>query len=316
VDADLESYNSLRGSWPSLLIGNGASIAVCDRFRYDRLYDEAALTHSDRRVFEALETTNFESVLDTLRVARIVCRQHGHRSRDVQGQYRSIRQALFDALVDIHVAWSELATSTLKALRDTLRGHAAVYSTNYDLIAYWAIMSQDAKGFVDLFWGPDHTFDIVDASVSGNRTVIYYLHGSVHLYRRADGLAAKRVSDFDNLLDAAASDTSSIPLFVSEGQPDEKLAAIRRSDYLTFAFEEFSNDENPIVVFGHSLSDQDAHLRRALNRRGRRVAIGVLPNRSRVIVKQKADLLAVMPEARVQFFDATTHPLGQVSQLP
>ena len=62
-----------------LLLGNGASISVWPGFAYDSLYEEARrgsiqhpLERNEHQVFTALDTTDFETVLDALATTRTV----------------------------------------------------------------------------------------------------------------------------------------------------------------------------------------------------------------------------------------------------
>ena len=79
------------GDWPTLLVGNGAGLAVSSKFAYDSLHTVAPLTQEDRDLFAALGTTNFEEALNHLRTASLVCDQLGHSSSDVDDRYESIR---------------------------------------------------------------------------------------------------------------------------------------------------------------------------------------------------------------------------------
>ena len=66
-----------------------------------------------------------------------------------------------------------------------------------------------------------------------------------------------------------------------------------------------------MVVFGHSLSQNDKHLVRAM--RGWQspiIAVSVLPGQPEGIVALKATIQECLPDAQLRFFDATTHPLG------
>lgn len=312
ITGELRPWTDVCGkvSWSSLLIGNGASIAIWPRFRYNSLYATAALTAGDRELFTALDTSNFETVLDALRVSSLVCKQQRHDDLAVRLRYKAIRRALVEVVTAVHIPHARLSATTLDTVRAEMRSYASVYTTNYDLITYWALMSEGGAGFRDYFWGHGNSFDAGNVSVPGGITRVLYLHGAVHLYRDTDGTARKRTAGMGSLLSRVAAATRSVPLFVSEGRSADKLRAIRRSDYLSFAHREFAEDTDPVVVFGHSLSDQDSHLRDALNHRGRRVAISVMPGRRAVVREHKARLHKLLPHARLRFFDATTHTLG------
>lgn len=60
-----------RREWPTLLLGNGASRAMSGLFEYKSLYGVAPLSADDKLLFDALNTRDFEEVLEHLRVARL-----------------------------------------------------------------------------------------------------------------------------------------------------------------------------------------------------------------------------------------------------
>lgn len=81
--------------------------------------------------------------------------------------------------------------------------------------------------------------------------------------------------------------------------------------HLSFALIRFSQDASPLVVFGHSLSESDQHLLDVLRNQeeGRPIAIS-MRRASGSIRERKARLIALLPDAKLEFFDAETHPLG------
>ena len=112
-------------------------------------------------------------------------------------------------------------------------------------------------------------------------------------------ILAQFSTDFDDL---------ESPLLVSEGDSDDKLGSIRRSDYLTFAHQTFSNHEGGLVVFGHSLSKQDDHLVTPMKSwRDNPVAIAIRPDDDDdVIVQQKDEFRSrLSPMKNIVFFDST-----------
>lgn len=298
------------GTWTSLLLGNGSSIAISPQFSYTSLRDEANLGTDDEQLFKELETANFETVLSALRLTRIVCRQEGHGGADARQRYRDIRRALVRAVNKVHVDWTSLTTAIRRQMRAALLEFDTVYTTNYDLLAYWAVMTDRPSDFRDFFWGPDASFDPDDVSTPTGITRILYLHGALHLYAQPDGGTAKLTAGGRNLLSRMAARTSTVPLFVCEGHSRDKRIAIARSDYLSFANGEFGGDGAPLAIFGHSLGEQDAHLLPQIDKPARRVAISIMPAPPNAIIRRKAELKELLPNARLSYFDATTHPLG------
>jgi hypothetical protein len=308
-DGTLRDWDDISDHYTdAILVGNGASIAISRKFAYDSLFDAAPLRDGDRDLFNALETSNFEQVLDALRIARIVDRTAGYNTSDLRRQYQRVRRSLVHAVAGIHIAWEDVPSSTLKEIRDSLSHFRTVFSTNYDLLIYWAIMAEQDTSFVDFFWGTGRRFDLADATAWGNPTQIFYLHGGIHLVRDTDGAARKRVSAGRNLLRAFAA-ANDVPLFVSEGVAADKMQAIRRSDYLSSGYESLVNESETLVVFGHSLGPQDRHIRTAL-RHVTNLATSIRPRSSTAIIRDKARYIGKFPGKQIEFFDSTSHPLG------
>jgi hypothetical protein len=328
-------------SWPEvaphvedagLLLGNGASIAVWSKFAYRSLYARALsslphpLTPADVSVFARLATQNFEDVLRSVATASLVLSALGQNDAFLQVRYASIRRALIEAVHSIHVPWTHaLRITSLVPIRTYLRQHKFVYSTNYDLMLYWAMAasgSRDLKNeFLDFIWnGSPPSFDRFKTAVWPERsgcTRVYYLHGGLHLYRDPAGRTSKIVAYQGHLLSQFG--TLVIPEYVAEGTWAQKMSKISQSDYLSFAFASFSRHKESLVVFGHSLDfNSDGHLVQAMREWGKRtIAISILPGAAGVVKDAKLKYLRLFPAAKLEFFDARTHPLGEPAlQMP
>jgi len=257
--------------WAGLLLGNGASIAIWNGFAYSSLYETACaagtgrpLSTEDRAIFEALETTNFEKTLAALRTTALVNDALGDDPNAALDHYDAIRASLVAAVQAVHVPWIAVPDETLEHVKAELCKFDFVFTTNYDLILYWAAMSEAPGDVPDYFWSRELScviFDPQNVDVWQKATKLLYLHGGLHLLHLADGRTAKRVAaPGSNLLEVFGEPSDdypgAVPLFVSEGTAEDKMAAIRRSEYLTFTLTEFSRFDGPLLVFGHSLSDQ------------------------------------------------------------
>lgn len=220
----------------------------------------------------------------------------------------SIRAALIQAVHAVHIPWLSIEDAKLERVAAELAKYASIYSTNYDLLLYWALMRAPGQ-FRDYFWAKE--FDVSNTEIWGKTTKVHYVHGGLHLYRKPDGQTLKRTAGGGlNLLDLFATPfEDAAPLFISEGTASEKLASIYRSDYLSFVFSQLARDEGPLVAFGHSLGDSDSHLVDAINSHaGREVAVAIRAEGD--IRQKKAVIIATLPNADIYFFDAATHPLG------
>jgi hypothetical protein len=309
----LEDWQDLEeDDWPLLLAGNGASRAVSDAFAYDSLLAAANLDPDDVELFDHLGTSNFEEVLRSLDFARIVHEQLGGDPADVQDRREVVRHALVETVNNHHVDWLDVAGPRLTAIKQALREFHSVFTTSYDLVFYWAMNHNGAHGFADFFWHlPDNYFDPDDSDLIPNRTHVYWLHGGLHLYRTADDGTAKRV----HLVGAALLDQFAagglLPLYVAEGEPEQKRRSIRRSDYLTFCLERFEQDDRPLVVFGQSLGPSDQHLVDAIKQvPDRDLAYAIYPTTQLAVNGVRAHIEELLDRDDITFFDSTTHPLG------
>jgi Domain of unknown function (DUF4917) len=318
----LQTWDQVRAKtvFPGLLVGNGASLAVWNGFNYKSLFNIASqvnktskLSEADLALFDALDTNNFEYVLAALATARLVTGALGIDVPTLLDRYTSVKNALVDAVQGTHVPWANIPENTRVAIRSELINYRIVYSTNYDLLVYWAMM-QNIEGFKDLFWG-DY-FDITNTDVWDKSTLVLYLHGGLHLYRTVSGKTRKRhAEDGANLLDLFAMPfddaEEATPLFVSEGSAQEKLTSIHRSDYLAFAYARLGRHEGPLCIFGHSLDDLDNHIVEALKQaKVNDIAISVHPGSPDAVIAAQANAAKKLSEANLFFYDASTHPLG------
>jgi len=245
----------------------------------------------------------------------------GDVNEELQVRYEHIQRALFQAVGSVHVEWERVAGRTLRRIRRELRRYDYVYSTNYDLLVYWAVMHEAAgAGFKDYFWGGSdfHSFDPASTEIWDDATLVYYLHGGVHLRALMDGGTRKSVVGNENLLAGfeTAFESDEVPLLVSEGRSRDKSNAIARSAYLSFAYREFAAHRGGLVVFGHGLGRSDEHLVRAINsweppQRQPVVALSLRQGDAGEVRQEKLRLARRLRYADLVFYDAATHPLGQ-----
>lgn len=316
---DIHDWDVLRrrGEWPLLLVGNGASCAVSDKFAYKRLLNVANLSADDLAVFRALKTANFESVLDYLRVAALVCEQLGHDRNDARSRYDSIKAALIEAINDHHIAWASIPPGPLERFRGVLLDHDVTWSTSYDLVSYWAAMSEAPKPRArigDCFWNDDGAFDPTNAEPASVMPMIYWIHGALHLYRTRSGRTIKRTHrPGRTLLDLLGTRFRGVdlPLFISEGTARQKMREIRGSEYLSHAYTKLADSNEDLVVFGQAFGPSDSHLVAAINRHGRRRIAYSVHARSNVEANAIcAGIAQQFPRSRIRFFESGTHPLG------
>jgi hypothetical protein len=126
--------------------------------------------------------------------------------------------------------------------------------------------------------------------------------------RKRRSLGASLLAQF---CEQQSTDTLSRPLLVAEGTAREKTRIIETNPYLSFALQQLRRSTGPLVIFGLSLREQDAHLAAALNHDpARPVAVAIRPKPTREVRRRQACIRQLLDTDTLYFFDASTHPLG------
>jgi hypothetical protein len=190
LDDKLQDWNTLRQDCDisGILVGNGASRAVWDGFKYESLYNKAlelatgqGLKADDVALFEQFGTKNFEFILSSLATARKVMSSLSLVTQPVDERYKSVQDALAKAVHANHIPWTSTLGPALRAIGAELSKYPMVYSTNYDLLIYWSVMFENRSGFKDYFW--TDAFDINDTNLWGEDTALLYMHGGLQFQK-------------------------------------------------------------------------------------------------------------------------------------
>lgn len=264
----------------TLILGNGASMAVSSSFSYTNLFGKACndsiLNQTSKNLFETLQTTDFELVMNKLRQAYIINEVLQLDTDNVAlHTYDNIRQSLIKTIKEIHVQYAD-AIFQIDNIRKFLEKFKTVISLNYDLLIYWAIMaSNDRKPYkmkdcftnhIDGNLGFEYDIEKLRETYNGgpDPTLVFYPHGNLILASNENNDELKiRINNNTNLFDAIGEKWKQkyVPLFVSEGSSEQKLKAIRRSTYLNFVYENvLSHLEPTVIIYGWKLAEQEQHL--------------------------------------------------------
>jgi hypothetical protein len=330
VDGQLAAWSTVESeqAWCDLLLGNGFSSHIWPAFAYDSLYSNACsagmLDSSDRMLFEAGATENFEGVLGALAVSiRTLDTLSDPAVKRLRRRYLRIQRALGEAVRGVHVPLSALPASTRRVVRSTLRDYRWVYTTSYDLVLYWcAGFGESFSGFVDFFFCNERLeFDPARTAVECDATRLVYLHGALHLLVDGNGVARKRRSHGATLLEqfGEPEPTGALtrPLIVAEGSSHEKSSIITANDYLSFGLNQLRRSGRGLVIFGLSLRDEDTHLASTLNsRQGRPIAVAMRPRTRSENRRRQARIRGLLDTDQLYFFDSTTHPLDDPALTP
>ncbi|MCW6027132.1 DUF4917 family protein [Stenotrophomonas rhizophila] len=285
----LDIASNYRGT---AILGNGASIAVSSSFSYGSLLGEASsskLMASDvEQLFTFFKTTDFELILRIVWQASNVNRSLSIEDSRTRKAYLGVRECLIQSVQAIHPEFDQVREH-LPAIYQFLKHFDTVASLNYDLIVYWALMhgyEQDDEHAIKDCFGAGGLFQDdwrrLRAPIRGQRstTLVFYPHGNLSLCRDSVEQEFKIHSNDAGLLQSILTRWRSeevVPLFVSEGISEQKVAAIKNSYYLSTVYREVLRCEREtLVIYGWGLGEQDIHLLRRMRDTGiRRVAVSV-----------------------------------------
>lgn len=277
-----------------LLLGNGFSLNISDRFAYKSLFKEflKKCSRKDHHIFKSFETPNFEFILEKLLHAIFVNRIFGiddARIEEMEEASQCLKDGLVETIQDIHPLAGDIDKERLESIGDQLSNFNHIFTLNYDLFLYRIILILNDKHrrgesvgqYSDYFWDNYDTQFLCFATseeFEGYKHP-YYLHGALFLFKEASyDLKLRRETDSSTQLVTLIKDAiqgGRMPLFVSEGTHEDKLEAIRQSDYLKFALNRLKEAESSLAVFGTSLSNPDQHIVDAINRNDRDLAISI-----------------------------------------
>ena len=292
---NIDVWASLRdANWQTLMLGNGASIAIHNEFAYPTLHsvaDAKGLLATTAPIFAKLGTTDFEHVLLACWYAEHVNVALGTPSADISAAYAEVRTALIQAVHSVHPVHADVAADLQRA-GTFASSFPTVVSLNYDLTLYWAMLlfnTANGSWFKDAFhhgeFQTDWGYLRRPLPPATGATLVFYPHGSLSVARDYIGDETKIAVAAGDLLETITHRWSSghyVPVFVSEGTSKEKVASIRRSHYLTNVYEEVLPElgEN-LVVYGWSFDQRDQHVLNAISANPpKRMAVSVFTGQS------------------------------------
>lgn len=266
-----------------LLLGNGFSIACHPSFQYGTLYEQARKSGLPVHLQGLLERygNNFEDVLKFLDEGIFLARHYKLEKprklkMDMRKDYNNLKNILVETIGKCHPDYpSKIEEQKFDTCLKFLKNFADIFTVNYDLLLYWTALHIDESKdeefpFLDGFSrddDPEHPDCSFSYSSMEGKPYLFFLHGALHLYTRK-GAVWKRVwkTSGTPIIKKVreAFDKKEYPLFVSEGDPSDKMKKIEASSYLSQAFRKFKNIQGHLFIFGHSLSDQDQHLIEAI----------------------------------------------------
>ncbi len=267
---------------PNVLLGNGFSRACLDdTFAYDALANRAgtgSLSPNGWASFDVLSTSDFEVVMRGLADAARLVTLYAPESpvaRMLTADGDALREVLLDAIARSHPDHPfEIDEDRYLACKRFLSHFGTIYTLNYDLLLYWALMHEgDPKvrcddGFRKPEDDDDATYVVWDPAAVKTQNV-YYLHGALHLFDGGADLhkytwIKTGVRLIDQVREAMTNDL--FPVFVAEGHSSEKRRKIRHLGYLQRGERSLYSCTKPMFIYGHSMAENDDHILRAIRK--------------------------------------------------
>ena len=260
----------LNGDDPAVLLGNGFSIAY-DRqiFSYAALFRAVDWGEGDRirRLFDQIGTWDFELVIRKMDAAADVIEIYqdgGCLAADVRWDVDLLKNALINAISRTHP--DNIFSVDQSRMRRTvkfLRRFSPVFTLNYDLLLYWALVTYgfDSQRFSDGFHDVDGALQWSDFK---NQKLLY-MHGALHLFQNQDRLEKVRYQKGGTVRTLLEQIVKRIaeghaPLFVCEGTNERKRRHIDSSRYLSYCYHELQSLSSNLFIHGCSLGAADRHI--------------------------------------------------------
>ncbi|WP_372178993.1 DUF4917 family protein [Xanthomonas axonopodis pv. phyllanthi] len=306
----------------TILLGNGASMAVSPSFGYGSLLAhaqrEGLITEDVDRLFRFFGTPDFELILRLVWQASNVNKSLRIPDDRTHQAYVRVRDCLIQAVRDVHPQY-EAVSGLLPSMYQFLKGFDTVISLNYDLLVYWTMTYglnvQDGHRFKDCFLG-NGTHGAFDDEWQKFRrlyreqtnTLVFYPHGNLALCRNRVEQELKIQSAGAGLLEAILDAWRSerfVPLFVSEGTMQQKVSSIQNSYYLATVYREvLTSRRSTLTLFGWGIGEHDRHLLKRMHGTGiQRVAVSVFGGSQAYCNYAYQVIQDDLGPVRVDFFD-------------
>lgn len=272
----------------SLLLGNGFSMSYApDMFSYNALHGfvESIGNPVLNALFKVVDTHDFEQVmkqLDTFSALGDVLGVDAALQQRINTAREDLKKSLIDAVRALHpehvykVAEDKCA-ACVEFLKVFLDSKGSLFTTNYDLLLYWVLMRgglpsidgfgrdrespdeyvpEDELEYSELRWGRN--------SAGQN---VHYVHGALPLFDTGVEIVKEEYKEA-YLLDQITKriEGGDYPVFVTAGDPTQKLTHIRHNPYLQNSYEALASISGSLVTFGFNFGSQDAHIVAAIQR--------------------------------------------------
>jgi len=319
----------------SLLLGNGFSMSYApDMFSYNALHKFVETIGNPllSALFKIVDTHDFEQVmkqLDTFAALGDVLGVDAALQSRLNSAREDLKKSLIDAVRALHpehvykVAEDKCA-ACVEFLKVFLDSKGSLFTTNYDLLLYWVLMRgglRSIDGFGRDRESPDEYVPEEDLEYSELRwgrnaagQNVHYVHGALPLFDTGVEIVKEEYKEA-YLLDQITKriDGGDYPVFVTAGDPIQKLTHIRHTPYLQNSYEALASVSGSLVTFGFNCGSQDAHILAAIRQAAKQpkasrlwsVYIGAYSDAD----ADRAEHLGKTLKCKVHVFDSKTAPV-------
>lgn len=281
-----------QGRQKHLLLGNGFSMAYDSKiFSYNALSNVVNSTDDNllKRLFDIIKTKNFESIMQQLENFCELAKEFSEDNNletKIQGAANALKINLMDAITELHPEHvfqipEENSKTCANFLANFLLEEGNVFTTNYDILAYWVLLRNDVP-HVDGFGrkleneeeckrGKEAEFSELIWGKYREKQNVHYVHGALPLFDTGIDVIKAEYKTGKNLLSNIKEriENTDYPIFVTAGDGEEKLRNIRQNPYLFHCYNNLCKIEGSLITFGFNFGEYDEHIIDALNKASR-----------------------------------------------
>lgn len=308
----------------TVLFGNGLSLRAGLPFTSPEINQRAVALEVGPRARDLLQALPALMPEDALRYLRGYPLTH---EASETSEYSLLRNAVARTIAEVHPRnQSRLTDDMLSSIAHFFSQFDALFTTNYDLLAYWVMMIEPARSTITDLFAPYEVHDpdsrwILQYAPShfSSRAPLRYLHGALHLAQKERiveklSRAPSRVPLIHQINQRVR--IGELPLIVVEGSAPLKLRRIESSPYLYHAYDAFRGITGILVTYGWGFNLQDQHLVDVILRNPKLTEIWIglrdePDNESNQEMKARigrrlaeADRLGIATPARIIYYDA------------
>ena len=303
-----------------IILGNGFSMAYDpDIFGYGSLYEKVQDKMSDQLKSLFGDSKDFEKVIRELTAGVNTLEKYNGDAeliKKIKEDILKLKNFLVEALTSSHPSDpSVVGEDKLLSCARFLAKFQTVYTLNYDLLIYWAIihgLKNKIGKYTDGFHADENDDEIIWDITQNNKPSINYLHGALHLFDRSQGLTKitwnRTLTPLrEQIEDCLKKDE--FPLIVAEGTSQEKHHKIRHFAYLERGIKSLSGIGGCLFIYGHSLDANDNHILGAI-KKVKYLFISIFRKDEKTIklAYALADRLKISHE-NLYFYDAESTPI-------